>query len=103
VRRAADDRLFPVAILVDLDDTLVVDDAAVVEALRAVCAEAAGNAGDELLRTACANTRFLSYEEVSEWQSRLIHDLSDPEEGWQGITALTEATEWAGRGAVPAG
>jgi hypothetical protein len=38
--------------------------------------------------TSCANTFALSYEEVSDWQARLIHDLSDFEEDWQGITAL---------------
>jgi HAD superfamily hydrolase (TIGR01549 family) len=36
---------------VDLDDTLVVDDAVVVEALRAVCAAAAGEDGEGLFRT----------------------------------------------------
>jgi hypothetical protein len=38
--------------------------------------------------TACADTRHITYREVSEWQARLIGELSDPEENWQGITAL---------------
>jgi hypothetical protein len=38
--------------------------------------------------TACADTNHLSYEEVSDWQLRIYNELSDPEPGWQGITAL---------------
>ncbi len=37
--------------------------------------------------TACADTSFLSYQAVSDWQHRLIVELSDFEPGWQGITA----------------
>lgn len=41
--------------------------------------------------TACADTRHLSYRQVSEWQATLVHDLSDPEDDFQGITALTRS------------
>jgi hypothetical protein len=46
--------------------------------------------------TACANTFELSYEEISDWQSRLIHELSDVEEDWQGITALAQTASIGG-------
>ncbi len=39
--------------------------------------------------TACADTLYMSYEEVSDWQERLIVELSDNEPGFQGITAIT--------------
>ncbi len=38
--------------------------------------------------TACADTRYLSYAEVSDWQLKLIDRLNDPEPDWQGITGL---------------
>jgi hypothetical protein len=38
--------------------------------------------------TACANTRYLSYEEVSDWQSRFAA-IGEMEPRWQGITGLT--------------
>ena len=38
--------------------------------------------------TACADTRYMSYADVSEWQSRLMHGLSDNEADFQGITAI---------------
>lgn len=37
--------------------------------------------------TACADTFSMSYAEVSDWQLRLLHELSDLEPDWQGITA----------------
>ena len=39
--------------------------------------------------TACADTFHMSYEEVSDWQHRLMVELSDNEPGFQGITAIT--------------
>ena len=39
--------------------------------------------------TACADTMYLDYEEVSDWQHRLSFELSDYEPGFQGITAIT--------------
>ena len=38
--------------------------------------------------TACADTYHMSYEEVSDWQERLVVELSDNEPGFQGITAI---------------
>ena len=38
--------------------------------------------------TACADTHHMTYSEVSEWQHRIIVELSDNEPGFQGITAL---------------
>ena len=38
--------------------------------------------------TACADTRHMPYEQVSEWQVALVDALNDPEEDWQGLTAL---------------
>jgi len=39
--------------------------------------------------TACADTKHMSYEDVSRWQFRLIEGLGDSEENWQGISALS--------------
>ena len=38
--------------------------------------------------TACADTHHLSYSEVSQWQHRIMVELSDNEPGFQGITAI---------------
>ena len=38
--------------------------------------------------TACADTRHMSYAEVSDWQRRLMTGLSDNEADFQGITAI---------------
>ena len=38
--------------------------------------------------TACADTRHMSYTDVSRWQSRLMNGLSDNEADFQGITAI---------------
>jgi hypothetical protein len=38
--------------------------------------------------TACADTRSMSYEEVSDWQIRLVETINEPEPDWQGITGL---------------
>ena len=38
--------------------------------------------------TACANTRHLSYEEVSDWQSRFAA-IGEMEPRWQGVTGVT--------------
>ncbi|GLY02737.1 MULTISPECIES: hypothetical protein [Actinoplanes] len=41
--------------------------------------------------TACADTLNMSYEEVSDWQIRLVTELNEPEPDWQGITGLQAA------------
>jgi hypothetical protein len=38
--------------------------------------------------TACADTKHMSYKEVSTWQTILMTDLSDKESDFQGITAI---------------
>jgi len=38
--------------------------------------------------TACADTHHMSYSEVSEWQHRIMVELSDNEAGFQGITGI---------------
>jgi hypothetical protein len=41
--------------------------------------------------TACADTHHMTYSEVSEWQRRIMVDLSDNEAGFQGITGIAQA------------
>jgi hypothetical protein len=38
--------------------------------------------------TACARTRYLSVDEVSEWQNRLFTTINDPDPEWQGIDGI---------------
>lgn len=40
--------------------------------------------------TACADTSHMSYSEVSDWQRRIMSELSDSEAGFQGITAISQ-------------
>jgi hypothetical protein len=40
--------------------------------------------------TACSDTAFLSYAAISDWQVRLVEELSDPEKDWQGISGLDQ-------------
>lgn len=38
--------------------------------------------------TACADTRYMPYEQVSKWQAMPVDSLNDPGDVWQGLTAL---------------